>query len=595
MPPELVSHQRIVCFDKFEVDMQAGILRKRGTKVMLRDQPFAVLSLLLERPGQLVTREELRNRLWPQDVFVEFDNLLNTAVARLREALGDSADHPRFIETLPKRGYRFIGTLSEPAGPGCQLPAKLAVLPFVNMSGDAAQEYFCDPITDEVITALAALAPRELAVIARTTTMHYKGSDKDASTVGRELGVEYLVEGGVHRERDHLSINVQLIHVTDQMHLFARKYDAEMHDIFKVMSLAALDVAESIGIKPEPGNRRGDLAAHAHREPTKDMKAYNEYILAHHVMGPGTAAAIEKSMKLLESAIARDPDFAPAYDALAEMYWFMGYFGSLPPRKAFSIGIVHALRALEIDSTRAETHALLGQFHKITEYNWTEVEREMTLARRLDAASPRVRLRYAVSWLMPHGHVREAVGEVESALQLDPLYMMGWSWLGVLLALQYQQDGAAATAERALTAGQRLLELYPTTWAAYITPGTIHRERRDFEQAIAAYRMAVERSGGLPFTIGCLGLTLGLSGNAGEARYLLERLHATAEKQYVPPSSFAWIHLGLGEADEAFDWLNRAVDECDQYMMPIKTYGFFDPLRSDPRFLALLRKMNLEP
>ncbi len=265
------------------------------------------------------------------------------------------------------------------------------------------------------------------------------------------------------------------------------------------------------------------------------------------------------------------------------------------PRKAISIGIAHALRAVEIDNTRAETHALLGEFHKIIEYNWDEVYREMTLARQLDPASPLVMLRYSASWLMPHGRLKEAVAEVESALQLDPLSLLGWGWLSILLSLQYQLEGNIAAAQRAISVGQRALELNPKAWGAYIGIGASYRQQGDFKQAIAAYREGVKLSEGLPYMIGNLGLTLGLSGNCAEARSLLEHLHVCETQRYVSPSSFAWIHLGLGEIDAAFEWLNRAVDECDQYMMPIKAYGFFDPIRTDPRFHALLRKMNLEP
>jgi len=214
-----------VRFDCYAVDLSAGQLYKHGIRINLRDKSFQVLAALLEHPGEVVTREDLRRQLWPEDVFVDFDNNLNTVIARLREALSDSAEHPRFIETLPRHGYRFLRSVSEPP----RTPEKsrlkrtrLVVLPFLNLSGDPAQEYFSDAITDEIITVLAGLAPEQLAVIARTTAMHYKGSHKDVSRIGRELGVDYVVEGGVHRNDDQVSINVQLIQVSDQAHLLVR-------------------------------------------------------------------------------------------------------------------------------------------------------------------------------------------------------------------------------------------------------------------------------------------------------------------------------------------------------------------------------------
>ncbi len=220
---------RIVRFDCYEVDLDAGQLRRRGERIKLREQSFQVLAALLEHPRAVVTREDLRHRLWRDDVFVDFENNLNAVISRLREALNDTAEHPRFIETVPKRGYRFLATVSAPAHVAQTAPqrrAKLVVLPFVNLSGDPAQDYVSDGMTDEVITALASLAPVQLAVIARTTAMLYKASRKDVAQIGRELGVDYLVEGAIRNVGDQVAVNVQLIRTDDQTHLFARRYDA---------------------------------------------------------------------------------------------------------------------------------------------------------------------------------------------------------------------------------------------------------------------------------------------------------------------------------------------------------------------------------
>ncbi len=583
---------KVLRFDGYEVDLAAGLLHKGGLRISLREQSFQVLASLLEHPGHVVTREELRRRLWPEDVFVDFDNNLNTAIARLREALGDSADHPRFVETLPKHGYRFLANVFEAARapePGLAPRVRLVVLPFVNLSGDPAQEYFSDAMTDEIITELAGLAPGQLAVIARTTTMHYKGSHKDVARIGRELGVDYVVEGGVRRAGDRLQINMQLIQVSDQTHLFARKYDAPLRDIFNMQSRVALDVVDRIGVTPVPHDIRAGVATGklVGRKPTEDLAAYNEYIQGRHHMDKGTAEGLAEGRQHLEKAIARDPELALAYDSLAELYWYLGYLGFMRPRDAFSAGIVHAVRAIEIDNTRAETHALLGQFHKTVEYNWPEVQREMALALRLNPNSPLVRMRYAVSGLMPHGRLEEAVAELERALEFDPLSLFARFWLGIMLLLWRRY-------ERAIEESRKLLDLDPTYWGPHFIIAVCCRYQGMFEEAVAAQRKAVELSGGAAAMLGWLGLTLAASRQAAEARDVLQRLHGMAAKGYAPPSSFAWIHLGLKEIDVAFEWLNRAVDECDQFMMPIKSYAFFDPIRADPRFAALLRKMHLE-
>lgn len=587
-----VSQSKNLRFGEFEVDREAGCLLNRGVRVRLRGQLFEVLSALIERAGEVVTREELRRRLWPGDTIVDFEVNLNTLIARLREALGDSAARPRFIETLPKRGYRFLAAVSEcpgrEAAPSRRV--RLAVLPFTNVGGDPAEEYFSDAMTDEIITALCQVAPRQLAVIARTTAMHYKRGEKDVAQIGRELEAEYVLEGGVRRGGDRVAMSVQLIQAADQTHVFARKYEAEMRDIFGAVNDAASDIAGHIVLPAAPEDDRGDARAvgRARRKPTGDLVAYNEYIRGRYEMGKFTADGFVAARRHMERAVALDPEFSLAYDALAEIDWYLGYLGYIPPRKAFSEGIMQALRAIEIDNTRAETHALLGAFHKTIDYNWPEVRREMAIALRLDPVSPLVRLHYAVSELMPHGRVEEAVFEIKQALESDPWSLQAQGWLGIMLVLARKWD-------QALDQGRLLLELYPAEFHGHFVNSVAYRGKLLFEEAIAAQRAALEASGGGAGMMGWLGLTLGLGGKAPEARSLLERLHAKASPGYVPPTSFAWIHLGLGEIDAAFEWLDRAVDECDQFMMPIKSYEFFDPIRSDPRFLALLRKMNLEP
>jgi Tfp pilus assembly protein PilF len=316
--------------------------------------------------------------------------------------------------------------------------------------------------------------------------------------------------------------------------------------------------------------------------------AYNEYIQGRHHMGKLTPESLAEGKQHLEKAIARDPEFALAYDTMAELHWYMGYLGFMRPRDAFSTGIIHALRAIEIDNTRAETHALLGQFHKTVEYNWIEVQREMALALRLDPNSPLVRMRYAVSGLMPHGRLKEAVAELERALEFDPLSVLARFWLGIVLLL-------GRRFERALEESRKLIDLDPTNFRGHFVAAVCHRAWGKFEAAIAAQRKAVAFSGNSAFNLGWLGLTLAAGGQTDEALDVLERLHRMATTGYVPPTSFAWVHLGLKEIDAAFEWMNRAVEECDQFMMPIKSYAFFDPIRSDARFAALLRKMNLEP
>lgn len=580
-----MSH--IVRFDCYEVDLAAGRLCKRGIRLPLRDKSFALLAALLEFPGKLVTRDDLRRRLWGDDTFVDFDNNLNTVLGRLREALNDSAEHPRFIETLPRRGYRFIAAVRPAACNSTEnaaRTARLLVLPFVNLSGNPAEEYFSDAMTDEIITAIAAISPEELGVIARTTAMRYKGSRKDVERIGRELAVDYVVEGALRRTEGRITINVQLIQVKDQTHLFARKYEAEMNDVFKVHSCIAQAIALHIpSISATVRARLADRAEHGKRNPTEDVVAYNLYLQGKFRMYRDVAGA----KAYLEQALARDPDFALAYDALAEYSFWASFVGLISPKEACAQGLWAALRALEIDNTLAETHALLGQFRKVLNYNWAEVQREMALARRLNPNSPLVKFRYAISALMPVGRLDEAVAELESALDLDPLNLETRRWLGLMH--WWNRDY-----ERAIEQAQLVLTIDPNYPTAHVLVGVTRCAQENFAEAIPELRRCVELSNRAPVWLGWLGLGVAQSGDVTEARALLAQLHAAAEQAYVPASCFAWIHLGLCELDEAFAWMNRAVDERDPMMTPIRSYPFFDPIRADPRFAALLRKMNLE-
>jgi tetratricopeptide (TPR) repeat protein len=296
---------------------------------------------------------------------------------------------------------------------------------------------------------------------------------------------------------------------------------------------------------------------------------------------PGDTAA---ARQLFEEAIRRDPQFALAYDALADLYWFLGFSGLMAPRDAWSKGLLHALRAVEIDGALGETHAMVAQYRLRLEFNWPEVDREMRLALDLNPDSSVVRQRYATSGLMPHGRLDEAVAEVERALELDPLSSWTRTWLATLLWI-------GRHTERAIEEARNEIELDPTFALAHAQLGLALCQEGRFDEGVAALRETV-RLFPAPIAQGWLGFGLAFGGHEAEARQLLGRFHAMAAQAYVPPTNFAWIHLGLGEIDEAFAWIDQAIDARDGMMTPIKSYWFLDPLRDDPRFAPLLRKMN---
>lgn len=580
-------------FDCFEVDLAAHELYKRGARIRLRDQSFQVLTLLLEHPGRVVTREDLRHRLWTDDVFVDFENGLNTAVARLREALSDSADRPRYIETLPRVGYRFIApvvaTAMSSQAPAAPAPkARLVVLPFVNSSGDPMQEYFSDAMTDEIIIELSALAPAQLAVIARTTAMHYKGTHKDVARIGRELTVDYVVEGSARRADNRVALTAQLIRASDQIHVFARRYEADAGDIFDVQRRVAQALAGQIGIVPATEERSAEpsLQLHAVTRPTNDLVAYNCYIQGqYHLARGGSPDNLLKARDFLERAVAQDPQFALAHCALAELWWHIGFFALCAPKESLDRGMPCASRAVSLDPGLAEARALLALYRKQLHFDWADMQREMAIALELKPWSPAIRLRHAIA-LMPHGRLDEAASELELALDLDPMALPPRMWLLAMFWLDRKYD-------RGIEQGRLLLEIEPTHFAAHLWMGAVCREAGAFDQAIVALRKAVELSGGAPLTLGWLGLALAESGDTAGARALLERLHGMPPTVFVPPTSIAWIHIGLGEIDEFFEWMNRAIDTRDHMITPIKSYPFLDSVRDDPRYVDLLRKMNL--
>ena len=575
----------IVRFGSYEADLDSGQLRKRGIRIKLRAQSFLILARLMEQPGELVTRSELQRLLWNDDVSVDFENNLNTAVAHLREVLHDSADAPTFIETLPKRGYRFIAEASRRQEPDIRNAsrARLLVLPFANLSGNTALEYLGDALTDELITELAGMVPERVAVIARTTAMHYKNTRKDVSRIARELNVDYIVEGGVRQNGNRLVVNAQLIQAADQTHLCVQKQERSMRDVFLMPRKIAENIVAHLPLAGEP-EARGKTGAT--RKPTNNLVAYGEYIQGRYHLIKATPADFVAAREHLEKAVGLDPEFGLAYDALAELNWYAGYFGTVRPRDASASGIVYALRALEIDERSGETHALLGQFHKTIGYNWSEVHREMALALELDPHSPLVRMRYAISELMPQGRIAEAIGELEHALDVDPLSQFARFWIAIMYVLDRHP-------ERAIEESRKLLRVDPNYFLAYFTLATAYRLSGRVEDALAAHRKAAELSEDEPAVLGWMGLTLASDKRADEAREVLMRLRAMAVARYVPPTSFAWVHLGLGEFDEVFRWLDLAVDECDQFLMPIKSYAFLDTIRNDPRFPGLLEKMHL--
>jgi len=454
----------------------------------------------------------------------------------------------------------------------------IAVLPFKNMSDNKEDEYFSDGLSEEVINALTKISG--LRVTARTSSFAFRGKEQDIREIGARLAVDNILEGSVRRAGNRIRVTAQLINVSDACHLWSERYDREMTDVFAIQDEISQVIADKLRVGL--GQERRPL-----RRPTENLEAYNLYLQGRYHLAKWTPEGFAMARQCLEQAVARDPGFALAYDALSEFFWYLGFFGFIPPKEAFSTGIWAALRALEIDDTLAETHALVGMYRKELDYNWPEVQREMKRAMALNPSSPAVRLRNALSGLMPLGRLKESVEELKFVIEADPLSLFNRWWMGIMYYLARDND-------HSLEQARFMIDIDPSYYVGHWLQGFIYLDKGLLGEAIAELKAAVTLSGNIPLMLGWLGWALASAGETGEANALLNRLSEISQSAYVPPSCFAWIHVGLGSVDDAFAWMERAIDGRDPMIMPIKSFPFLDPLRADPRFHALLRKMNLE-
>jgi len=453
----------------------------------------------------------------------------------------------------------------------------IAVLPFANMSSDRETGYLCEGLAEEIINVLTRVPG--LRVIARTSSFAVSGLGLDAREIGERLHVDTILEGSVRRVGQRVRVAAQLISTADGTHLWSERFDRELTDILALEDEIAGRIAERLRVGQQETNR-------GPRRSAVDPHAHALFLEGRHYFARGTLDAMAKAMKCFDRALELDPTFALTYDSLAELYWYLGFFGGLPPRDAFSQGIWHCMRALELDDTLAETHALLAMLRKELDYNWQEVDRELSRARELNRESPTVRLRYAISGLLPHGRIGEAATEIGTMLQSDPLSVIVRWWVGTAEYL-------GRNPERTLEEGRHMAELDPNHFLGYLVMGLAHTERGASEEAVASFEKARALSGGVPVTIGYLDFGYGRAGRRDDALKLLERMKALSAETYVPPSTVALGYVGLEDWDAAFPWWDRAVEVRDPLVVPIKTFPFFDRVRDDSRYRALLRRMNL--
>jgi TolB-like protein/Flp pilus assembly protein TadD len=565
----------VLRFGLLEVDFRAGELRKQGVKIKLQKQPLQVLKMLLTRPGEVVTRQELQKAIWSPDTFVDFDQGLYRAIKRLRQALNDSAEAPRFIETLPGRGYRFIASIGSAVGGGIH---SLAVLPLENLSRDPEQEYFADGMTEALITNLAKISA--LRVTSRTSAMEYKGvRNKSAREIGEKLGVDGIVEGTVVRSGERVRISAQLIDAHTDTHVWAESYDRDLRDILALQSEVARAIAREIQITLTPQEKL-QLA----RTQSVSSDAYEAYLRGRYYWNKRTLEGVKKGAYYFQQAIDKDPIYAPAYAGLADSYVIQAYWGFASPKESAARAGTFARKALEIDDTLAQAHASLAFATHMYDWNFLRAEAEFQRSIELNPSYATARQWYAL-YLAMMGRRALAILEIRRALQLDPISPIIHVAFATMLIFARKWD-------ESLEQSQKALALDPSFPQARWMLGWAYGLKGAYRQAIAELCEGAKLTGGIALFQFALGYVYGVAGEEGEARKTLEQLLELSRGCYVMPYWMATVYVGLGDKDKALHWLERAYHERSAWMAFLKVQPWFDALRPDPRFMDLMRRMN---
>lgn len=739
------TQKPVVRFGVFEASLLSGELRKHGLLIRVPGQPFKILAIFLERPGEVITRDELRKSLWPAETFVDFEHSLNSAIKKLRESLGDSAENPRYIETLPRVGYRFIApvnagdteaaapaiagnlvyefgpfrldprrrllmtnnqpvplqptafetlltlvrnsdkvilkedlmkvvwpdtvveesnltenisilrralgdtatgsryivttpdrgyrfasevrTISDPEtvivedpvraggetprryppigslvvagavaialvfcwlawrrfGPGPpQVPARvmLAVLPFQNLSGDREQEYFADGLTEEMITQLGRLQPERLGVIARTSVMAYKHSDKRLDQIGRELGVQYVLEGSFRRYVDRLRITAQLIYVKDQTHLWAEEYDRWSKDLLGLQGEVAVAVAQQIQLQLTPRQK-----AELNRPRLIDPQTHEEYLRGRFFYNQRTAESMRKAIEHFQIAITRDPAYGEAYATLAHVYDALAAYSFEAPNEVLPKANAAARKALAVDDRADEAYVALGLVSLQYDRNWAESERNFRRAIEVNPNEPLAHHAYGSTYLAAVGRLDESLAELRKAHELDPLSPIITVAIGASLWYPYRKPDAAMEQFR------KTFDIAPHFDAAhyFIARGCAWTD--SYREALAELEK-IESPDNVP-AIGLRGYIYAAQGRTQDALLVVNQLEQLSKRSYVDPMFIANIYAGLGNRDSSFLWLERAYDQHSLGMMELKLSPTYAKIRSDSRFAGLVRRVGI--
>jgi len=643
-----LRHTSVVRFGTYEVSPESGELRKAGVKIRVQQQPMKLLEILLEHPGEVVTREELRGRVWADESFGDFDQAVNIAIAKLRSALGDSAENPRFIETLPKRGYRFIADVSvvDPDArtkrpeaatgdvPGSQeqekiesghklqggglaiapkgplWPARrviialaavlsllilavwlfrsrgspptgirsLAVLPLENLSGDAAQNYFADGMTDELITDLAQISA--LRVISRTSVMVYKGARKPLPQIARELNVDAVVEGTVLRSGDQVRITAQLIEASTDKHLWSQSYEGELRDTLALQNRVAGAIADQIRINLTPEEQSA-----LKNVRVVNPEAYESYLKGRYFWNKRTADGLKVALAYFKQATEEDPKYAQAYSGLADTYALLGdwQYAVMSSKEAFPKAKAAAIKALELDSTLGEAHNSLAFI--LDGFDWDLDSGGKEFRRAIELKPGYATAHHWYAWhLSLLGRYDEAIAEMRKAESLDPLSLIINADLAELLVLAHDYD-------ESIRQSRKTIEMDPNFPLAHNQLAQAYLQTHMYDEAVAELQKAVQLSGGSPTCLANLARAYVASGKKSEAVKVLGDLKKHSNPSYSNASEIATVYASLGDTDQAMAWLERGYEE--RFNPGVLLRPGFDSLRYDSRFQNLVHRIGL--
>jgi TolB-like protein/Flp pilus assembly protein TadD len=571
-------------FGAFELDVRSRELRKDGSCIRLQEQPFEILRVMLERPGDVVTRDELCKRLWPDGTFVDFEHSLNAAVKRLRAALGDDADNPRFVETLPRRGYRFIGTaaLDTEAPVGGRPRVRLAVLPFTNLSDAAGQEYFTDGLTEEMITQLGERCRGRIGVVARWSSMVFKGTTERAREIGRALGADYLLEGSVRRQGERVRITARLIEAAGETHLWAQTYEHHLTDSLSVQADVAAHVAESLTMELAPADTAPP------RAPATSVTADQEYLQGRYFWNNWLRPddeGLEQALSRYTEALRIDPDFAPALAGAARVHVARALNYRERPRNALETARAAAKRSLELEPRMSEGRLALADVRRMLEWDWRGAEVAYVEAIALNPSQENAHRGYA-TMLAALGRYTEAIREIDRAVELDPLCLVVGTSAAFVRYLAGDYEGALAHCRRTTDIDPQYLPARRLVGAVYLQMGRT-------EDAIAVLNAAHAEASHDPVYAASLSNARALAGDAAGAAELVAGLPRLGAGRYLSRHHLALAHVGIGDWDSAFAALEQAVVDSDPALIYLAVEPRFEPIRSDPRYARLLDLLGL--